>query len=358
MNKQLQLHIIGGFLGSGKTTAIQQACRYLLQQEIRVAVVTNDQGIHLVDNDFFTALSIPAEQVVNGCFCCRFPDLENRILSLSAQYQPQVIFAESVGSCTDLIATVYKPFQQYHPDYTVTISVFADIRLLHLLLSNASVFDEEVRYIYFKQLEEASLIVLSKVDLLSGEELNEATQLINKKYADKILLYQDSFNESHMQTWLNMLQENTGVTEQPSLAIDYNTYGKGEALLGWLDQELEITSLTTGASQYAIELVQLMSQTIRQQNLPIGHLKFLLNQKTKISYTTIAENEWPVLADETNSNTASLLINARVQTDPELLHEIVQSAISFIQQKYNCIIQTLHQQAFQPGFPRPTYRMA
>ncbi len=357
MNKQLQLHIIGGFLGSGKTTAIQQACRYLLQQEIRVAVVTNDQGIHLVDNDFFTALSIPAEQVVNGCFCCRFADLENRILSLSAQYQPQVIFAESVGSCTDLIATVYKPFQQYHPDYTVTISVFADIRLLHLLLSNASVFDEEVRYIYFKQLEEASLIVVSKTDLLSGEEMNEATQLINKKYADKILLYQDSFNESQMQTWLAMLQKNTGIREQPSLAIDYNTYGKGEALMGWLDQELEITSQVTGASQYAIELVQLMSQTIRQQNLPVGHLKFLLNQQTKISYTTIAENEWPLLADEPDSNKASLLINARVQTDPELLQEMVQSAISFIQQKYNCTIQTLHQQAFKPGFPRPTYRM-
>src|ERR1700742_5371099 len=39
---KFKLHLLSGFLGSGKTTAIIQACRLLKDQ--RVAVITNDQG--------------------------------------------------------------------------------------------------------------------------------------------------------------------------------------------------------------------------------------------------------------------------------------------------------------------------
>lgn len=41
----MKLFLIGGFLGSGKTTAIQQACVELLKEEIKVGVITNDQGV-------------------------------------------------------------------------------------------------------------------------------------------------------------------------------------------------------------------------------------------------------------------------------------------------------------------------
>jgi len=38
----MQLHIIGGFLGSGKTTAIIGAARYLADKGLHVGVITND----------------------------------------------------------------------------------------------------------------------------------------------------------------------------------------------------------------------------------------------------------------------------------------------------------------------------
>ena len=45
----MKLIITGGFLGSGKTTAIQQACGLLLSEGRRVAVITNDQGEVFID---------------------------------------------------------------------------------------------------------------------------------------------------------------------------------------------------------------------------------------------------------------------------------------------------------------------
>jgi len=49
----MKLHLLSGFLGSGKTTAIGQACNILIQQGARIGVITNDQGIKLVDSNFF-----------------------------------------------------------------------------------------------------------------------------------------------------------------------------------------------------------------------------------------------------------------------------------------------------------------
>ncbi len=40
----MKLHLLSGFLGSGKTTAIQNATGYLLQKGVKVGAITNDQG--------------------------------------------------------------------------------------------------------------------------------------------------------------------------------------------------------------------------------------------------------------------------------------------------------------------------
>jgi len=64
----MKLFLIGGFLGSGKTTAIQQACDVLLKEGSRVGVITNDQGEQLVDTEFIKGFNIPTLEVTEGCF--------------------------------------------------------------------------------------------------------------------------------------------------------------------------------------------------------------------------------------------------------------------------------------------------
>ena len=49
---KLKLFLVGGFLGSGKTTAIQQATLFLQKNNRKVGVITNDQGTQQVDTQF------------------------------------------------------------------------------------------------------------------------------------------------------------------------------------------------------------------------------------------------------------------------------------------------------------------
>ncbi len=354
----MKIYLLGGFLGSGKTTAIQYACHELIKMHKKVGVITNDQGIGLVDGNFFEHLKIPNRQVVNGCFCCNYMDLEKSIQSLMATNKPDIIFAESVGSCTDIVATVMKPLFIYRPEAQVTFSTFADVRLLSIMLKgNAEIFDESVRYIYFKQLEEADIIVISKMDLIGKETMQEIKQMMNEKYGDKLLLYQNSLDPISIQKWLHVL-DNQLIEKPSSLDIDYEVYGKGEAKLAWHDQEIEIYSPDYDADQSAVDLARMIYQKIHFNKYPIGHLKFLLNGQEKISFTYAPKERLPDTIEKKKNHLATLLINARVQTSPERLSQIMLEAIKETEIKSNCKIAVKSVASFQPGFPKPTYRIS
>lgn len=343
-----QIHLLSGFLGSGKTTAVQQACRLLAKKGIPTAVITNDQGDQLVDGGFFSHLGIPGREVTNGCFCCNYNDLDRCIRSLSDPNHPAILFAESVGSCADLVATVLKPLLKQYPGWHPTISVFADAGLLPDILEDHTVFDPSVRYIYLKQLEEAQVIVVSKTDQFRN--LSEIHRLLAQKFPAKTILYQNSYDPEQIAKWLQTL-ENLSPTPLPSLEIDYDFYGAGEAQLAWLDQQLEIESPTLDAREAALSLLTRLSQT----PYPIGHLKGLLDNTTKISFTSTGAGPHP---GNHPARIATLLINARIQTTPSILSTVIADAIRLTEKDHHCTIRTTAASCFQPGFPRPTHRIA
>lgn len=354
----MKIHLLSGFLGSGKTTAIQHACRELIEKQERVGVITNDQGISLVDGGFFEHLNIPGRQVVNGCFCCNYHDLEKNIQSLTAVNNPEIIFAESVGSCTDIVATVIKPLFLFHPETQVAFSTFADVRLLKMLLKEgAPVFDKSVTYIYFKQLEEAAIIVVSKIDLIEDEALQEIKQMMTERYGDKILLYQNSLDPVSIRQWIQLL-DNHNIKKPSSLQIDYEVYGEGEAKLAWHDQVVEIDNPGENAMGDAIKLMRTIYKNIQLERYAVGHLKFLLNGELKISFAYESTEELLDAIEIKKSKSATLLINARVQTTPEILSQLVSDAIRETEIMQHCSITQKSMASFQPGFPKPSYRIA
>lgn len=353
----MKIHLLSGFLGSGKTTAIRQVVSSLMQKNKRVGVITNDQGIRLVDGGFFKSLGVPGRQVTNGCFCCNYQELDDTIQSLIETDNTDIIFAESVGSCTDMVATVLKPLLQFRSATAVTLSTFADVRLLQMMLNGKHSFDKAVEYIYLKQLEEAAVIVINKIDLVTREELYMVKVLMQEKYGTKILLYQNSLSDESIQQWLQLLNKEDQNLSTPlsSLDINYDTYAAGEASLAWLDQSLEIFSDHNNAMQHALDFINQLYKKINEHSYSIGHCKFLINNALKISFTNA--NELPVVLKTEPISVVSLLVNIRIQSTPGAIWELVAMTIKAVEDRSGCKIIVNSTDAFQPGYPKPLHRM-
>jgi len=355
-----KLFLVNGFLGSGKTTVITNACKILIKNQVRAGIIFNDQGDQLVDSLFGEGEGVPSGQVINGCFCCNYNQFMISIANLEKNFQPEILFAESVGSCTDLVATVIKPLQKSGSHVDLVITVVADATMLPVLLKGSVIFDKNVTYIYHKQLEEADIILVTKTDLLPEGTLPGIKNDFIGRYPDKQFLFINSFNNNDLEQWLEMLANHNKSTKRKSLDIDYDAYGAGEAALAWFDQELEIKAREKNAWEIAVSLINRIYSAINNEKPGIGHLKFYLEDPEsplKISFTTMSRSIYSDHLLPMQKQTQKLLINARVQTSPELLETIITEATCWIKDLYQCDINAGDTRSFQPGFPTPVHRI-
>lgn len=350
----MRLILVGGFLGVGKTTAIAAALHYLQSRGQSTAVITNDQGSSLVDTVYLQQTTSNIAQITNGCFCCNYNQLD-AVLQEIGQVNPDYIFAEAVGSCTDMVATVVKPLQQQYAQLHTSFTVVADaVVLLRKLLEGNFFFRKEVQYIWQQQLQEADIIVVSKLDLLPQGSQETLLQLMTNAFPGIKTLYQNNLAEGAAQKWLTAID---AFQPAPRLSpdIDYGIYGAGEAALAWLDAELELTGEAAVGS--AKKLVQDFHRRIRENNWPIGHLKFLVDTgeaNTKISFTE--QDKEATIPDLPMSNTVKLIVNARVETGPQEL-EAVFAAVMNSLAPLGITIALKCLNYFKPGFPVPQQRV-
>lgn len=355
----MNLILVGGFLGSGKTTGIVAACHQLARNR-KVAVITNDQGQQQVDHFYVESLGLSTEEVSDGCFCCQYGQLEARIHKMTASSAPEFIFAEAVGSCTDLLATVVRPLKKFNPGIKVLLCVFVDAGLLTAFIENrASFVSDSVRYIYKKQMEEATALIVSKSDTITSSQVQALRLFLSNEYPGKHLIFQNSLGRESIGPWLALMERAGESVGQESPTIDYAVYGKGEAELAWFDKTITLTTERNDAPRMIRLLIGNIFDQLQEQRLMIGHLKFFLESalgSQKISFTTTSTTaSVDILLPDTNRVT--VLINARVLTSPEELLAIIHTAIDGIRSRFPCKIEEGAEAAFSPGYPSPTYRM-
>jgi len=364
--------MIGGFLGAGKTTLIQRFARYLDERGTRVGLITNDQGAGLVDSVIGRSNHFPVEEISGGCFCCRFNSLIDAATSLTAANRPDVFLAEPVGSCTDLVATVSLPLQKiYGADYKVApLSVLVDpIRAGQILgLTEGRKFSENVLYIYRKQLEEAEFIVVNKLDLLDEGKRAELVAALGREFPEAKVFEVSAREGSGCEAWFEAVlaaEMNTG----RFLEIDYDRYGEGEALLGWLNATVEIKCDGCGIDEFdGNELLQSLATTLRTRlemaGAEVAHLKMTLTplgDPYEIAAINLVRGDsLPELSHHLYEpiEDGELLLNIRAEVDPATLEEAALGALEeTIAIDRGIMFRVVHLEHFRPGMPTPTHRL-
>lgn len=366
-----QYIMVGGFLGAGKTTLVQRFARHLDASGMKVGLITNDQGAGLVDSAIGRSNRFAVEEIPGGCFCCRFNSLVEAAANLCETTRPDVLLAEPVGSCTDLVATVSLPLQRiYGDDYSVApLSVLLDpIRAGRILgLREGRKFSDNVLYIYRKQLEEASFIVVNKADLIDEGEREELVAALSREFSDAEVFVVSAREGEGCEEWFDAVLSAEGDFGHP-LEIDYGRYGEGEALLGWLNATVEIRS-GGGAEEFdGNELIGAVAQALREKledaGAEVAHLKATLTPQGdpyEIAAVNLVRGDGvPELSHRLYEplEDGELLLNIRAEVDPETLEAAAGDALEAeIAVARGLQLRIAHLEHFRPGMPVPTHRL-
>ncbi|HRX54587.1 MAG TPA: GTP-binding protein [Verrucomicrobiales bacterium] len=360
--------MIGGFLGAGKTTAIGKLARHLTDQGLRVGLITNDQAGGLVDTRLLRGQGFATEEIAGGCFCCRFNTLVDAAARLQEASRPEVFIAEPVGSCTDLVATVTYPLRRmYGSNFTVApLSVLVDpIRARRVFgLDDGGTFSPKVIYIFKKQLEEADLIVISKSDLLTGVEIAELVTLLQGEYPAARVLAASSRSGGGLDEWFSAMLDGTPGSRH-AMALDYEVYADGEALLGWLNATV---TLRADDEFDPNAFLKALAAAVQQRlgSVEIAHFKMTFSPDDGIAGELASVNvvrsdqvaEAGMTLDEPTLG-GQLIVNLRAEGEPDDLLSALREGLDTSIGGFFGLQATLdHEEHFRPGKPEPTHRDA
>lgn len=359
MKSKNRLILVGGFLGAGKTTLLYEATKLLIKEGKRIGLITNDQTSELVDTALLLQTHVNVAEVSGSCFCCNFNALADSIDRIGNSSHPDVIIAEPVGSCTDLSATIVQPLKKlYKNQLTVSpLTVLADpFKLTDIIKGGTAGLSSNAAYILKKQLEESDIILISKTDLIGADELALLMEKVRLHYRGTEVLSISSKTGDGIGSWLTKV-----LTSKKSghkiIEVDYDTYAKGEAAFGWLNCSVFLSGDQVNWNLTAMNFLQEFSHRIDKLNINVGHIKIILENDTKylIGNITGTSETITIRGNAGTSNEAMIIVNARVESDPDQLNGIVADIFENVtREKLTMEINTW--KYLSPGYPKPTYR--
>ncbi len=356
--------MVGGFLGAGKTSTVSRLAKYFMDQGKRVGIVTNDQTTDLVDTQSLRSQGFDVGEVAGSCFCCNFDALTSTVETLGEGDLPEIILAEPVGSCTDLVATVIRPLTEVYgvpldiAPYGVILKPSHGLRILKG--DAGSGFSPKANYIFRKQIEEADFVVINRIDELSPEQVAELQTQIETEYPDRPVLKCSAKTGEGFDSLIAMLEQR-GKFGRRVMEVDYDVYAEGEAELGWLNSQVEVTSsVEFDLDALLMDLIGRLHGRLLASDAEAAHLKVIgLCDGSYAVANLVSNTTGPELSlsSSTKTQTANVVVNARVATDPAELETIVREELAAATLSMNLSHNVISLQSFRPGRPVPTHRI-
>ena len=176
----IPLTLISGYLGTGKTTLINQLLRTTKK---KIALLVNDFGDVNIDESLIESRTDSLLSIAGGCVCCSYGNelIETLESMNSSEILPDYIVLEASG-----IALPSKIIQ------TISLMNFLSFHGT-VLLTDASRIQAQLNDVYISdtirlQIQEHDLLVLNKTDLIGEEALSNCVDALLNNFQIRKLL--------------------------------------------------------------------------------------------------------------------------------------------------------------------------
>jgi G3E family GTPase len=99
----MKILILGGFLGSGKTTALLQLARHMVSssasgKENKVIILENEVGEVGIDDKYLRSGGLTVNNLFSGCACCTVSgELVSAAIRIKNDFDPEWLIVETTG---------------------------------------------------------------------------------------------------------------------------------------------------------------------------------------------------------------------------------------------------------------------
>ena len=234
----MKVFIIGGFLGSGKTTVVLKLIKKLASNNKKVALVVNEIGEIGIDGETLEIAGIPSKEITDGCICCSLKHgLILTVSDLADVYNPDVLIMEPTGLS----------FPSQIRDELLNLNImmtFAPIVTLVDVSRFAAELSQIPKFVE-QQFKEAEIIGINKIDLADDEKIQTAETFLKEMNPNAKILHMSAAKNDDAVNQIYDLVMTEGKTVQE--LIEEFDGGKEETL-----NSVEISNVSTYSGVYHI----------------------------------------------------------------------------------------------------------
>lgn len=344
----MQVIVVGGFLGSGKTTTIINMGKYLAEKGKKVAIIVNEIGDVGIDGDVIKRFGFDTKEITSGCICCSLKvGLRTTVTLLAKEYKPDILMIEPTGIAFPHLIRNEIELMNLGEQVKIAplVTLIDGSRFKHLM--------KEVKDFAMRQIIDAEILVINKVDLIEPIRLpilEASVQQLNPKARVVTLSGKDTGEkfENFMRIVLPDVEEmpektpQVTIEENPRPAAQQETENSIEASgVGTYSVEFAVENRnlsTEAAREITTELMNTIKEKVLKLNPEfVGHIKLFLDtgsETVKQSVTAYYEEpQEEIIKSEEEAVTEFKILSAVSNVNKAALKDAVNSSVQEISEK-------------------------
>ena len=205
--------IITGFLGSGKTTLLNHILDN--KEGLKVAVLVNEFGDINIDSQLLVSIDEDMVELSNGCICCTINDslIETVYQVLEKEIPVDYLIIETTGLADPL--PIILTFLATELKYLTRLDSI--ITLVDSETFTADHFDSNIA---LSQIRYGDVVILNKIDRVSGKKLDDLEKFIHRE-KEGIRLIKSSYGQVPLGLLLDL-----GLTKEELYKVQLRDFQK------------------------------------------------------------------------------------------------------------------------------------